>query len=360
MKPLSIIPANDTFRALQNLVDVYEGKKAVFITAPEINGLMPQGHGLEDFAAEDTALIIESSGSTGKPKKIQLSLDAMKFSANASAKRLGGHGQWILALPINYIAGVNVLFRSIVADTVPIMMNTAVPFTAEAFFRSASYLSDARKYTSLVPIQLQRLIDAAKANPGDLARLREFSAILVGGQQVPSELIAEAKGLGVNVVESYGMSETCGGCVYDGVALDGVSVEIVNDLISIAGPVLANGLGKSFLTNDLGEMRAGILRVLGRRDRVIISGGLKISLDSVEEFAAGLQGVASVALTPVENQFGQGVAVVYSGAEGIEFEELADKFGVAAKPVKVIRVEVLPMLPNQKPDLLAISALVQG
>ena len=360
MKPLSLVPANDTFRALRLFLEVFEGKRALFITPPEINGLLPEVHGLEDFVPADLALIVESSGSTGKPKKIQLSLEALKFSAEASARRLGGHGQWLLCLPINYIAGSNVLFRSVAADTVPVMMNVAVPFTAEAFFRSASHLSHARKYTSLVPIQLRRIIDAAKLDAGNLVLLRNFEAILVGGQHVPAGLLAEARQLGVRVVESYGMAETSGGCVYDGLPLDGVSVEAQDGIVAISGPVLAEGLGGQFLTNDLGEIREGALMVFGRSDRVIISGGLKLSLDQVEEFAAGLAGVESVAATPTETGFGQGLTIVYSGKEAIKFGELEAEFGVAARPVKVIQVEKLPMLPNQKPDLLAIAALNHG
>ena len=360
MKPLSIIPANDTFRALQVFLDVYEGKKAVFITLPELNGLLPETNGLSNQVDDDVALIIESSGSTGKPKRINLSLEALKASAEASAKRLGGHGQWLLALPINYIAGANVLFRSVAADTAPVMMNLALPFTAEAFFRSASYLTHERKYTSLVPIQLQRVIQSARLDAGNLALLRKFNAILVGGQAVPQSLLAEARALGVNVVESYGMAETCGGCVYDGVAFDGVLLEIAQGLVSISGPVLANNLGESFITNDLGQIEAGRLTVLGRKDRVIISGGLKLSLDVVEEFASGLQGVEFVVASSLESKFGQGLAIVYSGEDSVKFTELEAEFGVLGRPLKVVRVPEIPMLSNQKPDLLAIAALIQG
>ncbi|MEN9965580.1 MAG: hypothetical protein RJA60_577, partial [Actinomycetota bacterium] len=207
MIPLKLVAANDTFGALVALGEVLAANQAVFITAPEVNGKMPETFGLPDEVEPAVGLIVETSGSSGTPKRVTLSREAILASANASQIRLGGPGQWLLALPINFVAGANVLIRSLVADTQPVLMNTSVPFTADAFARSASLMTGSRRYTSLVPTQLSRLAAALDdpfgptgTNDFLLSQLRKFDAILVGGQAPQDEIIAPLKALGVNIV----------------------------------------------------------------------------------------------------------------------------------------------------------------
>jgi len=125
--PLKIVAANDTVGALLALADALAGRQAVFVTGPEVNGKMPETHGLPNEVDDNLALIVESSGSTGAPKRIRLSRQALLASAQAADSVLGGPGQWLLALPINYIAGSNVLIRSLVAEQQPVLMNTQLP-----------------------------------------------------------------------------------------------------------------------------------------------------------------------------------------------------------------------------------------
>jgi O-succinylbenzoic acid--CoA ligase len=352
----------------------------VFITAPEVNGKMPETFGLPDEVAAGVGLIVETSGSSGKPKRVTLSREAILASANAAQIRLGGPGQWLLALPINFVAGANVLIRSLVADTQPVLMNTSVPFTAEAFARSASLMTGARRYTSLVPTQLARLAAAINdpfspsgINDFLLAQLRKFDAILVGGQAPQDEVVTALRDLGIKIVITYGMTETCGGCVYDGVALDGVRVDLVGSRIEISGKVLASEisddsgvqvLGERFITNDLGEFdEVGRLQILGRIDRVIVSGGLKISLDRVEELARAVPGVAELAATAIADQeWGQRVGIVYLGSPEVADEialALANDLGPAGKPIRVVRTDGVPKLPSGKHDLQAIKRLFE-
>lgn len=380
MIPLKLVAANDTFGALVALGEVLASNQAVFITAPEVNGKMPETHGLPDEVETGVGLIVETSGSSGKPKRVTLSREAMLASANSAQVRLGGPGQWLLALPINFVAGANVLIRSLVADTQPVLMNTSVPFTAEAFARSASLMSGSRRYTSLVPTQLARLaaalddpFSASGKNEFLLAQLRKFDAILVGGQSPQDEVIRQLAELGVKIVITYGMTETCGGCVYDGLPLDGVKVDLVGNRIQISGKVLASEIsddsgahliGESFITNDLGEFdESGRLRVLGRIDRVIVSGGLKISLDRVEELARSVPGVAELAATAIADQeWGQRVGIVYLGSPEVADEialALANDLGPAGKPVRVVRTDGVPKLPSGKHDLQAIKRLFE-
>lgn len=358
---LKVVPANDVFGALNLMAEIADSKLAGFISPAKVNGLAPKVEGLPEQVADNVALIVESSGSTGIPKRISLSLDALKFSAEASARRLGGHGQWLLALPVNFIAGANVLFRSVIADTQPVLLNTQLPFTVDAFVRGASLMGEGRKYTSLVPAQLAKLARASAEDAFVYSMLRKFDAILVGGQNPNLSDVLELRAKGINVVISYGMTETCGGCVYDGIPFEGVTVKTNSGLIEISGPVLANDLGASFVTNDLGEIKDGLVEVLGRADRVIISGGLKLSLDHFEQRALELAGVSEVLAVPLKSELGQSLGVLYVGSPEVSFADLANSMSLAAKPRRVLRVEALPRLSSGKPDLLrAISMLTDN
>ncbi|MSZ39983.1 MAG: AMP-binding protein, partial [Actinobacteria bacterium] len=242
-KPLKLIAANDTFGALVAFADVLDGKCALFITAPEVNGKMPEAHGLPETVEDQVALVVETSGSTGEPKRIFLSRAALLASANAASFALDANetsSQWLLALPTNYIAGSNVLIRSVLAGTQPVMMNTSVPFTAEAFARSASLMKAEKRFTSLVPTQLARLAKAAEHDGFVLEQLRRFDALLVGGQAADYQLIGNLEALGVKVVTTYGMTETCGGCVYNGVPIGDTQIKFVDSQIAIKNSMLAD------------------------------------------------------------------------------------------------------------------------
>jgi O-succinylbenzoic acid--CoA ligase len=363
--PVRVIPANDVVGALLALTDALAGKCAVFISPREINGEKVKVEGLPEFVDSNTALIVESSGSTGTPKRISISAKALIASAKATEEYFGTKGQWLLTLPINYIAGIQVLVRSILADVQPIVMNTAVPFTPEAFALSSTLLTADAKFTSVVPTQLVRLQQLASQDPFLVKLLQRFTAILVGGQATSPEVLSFFREKNINVVESYGMAETSGGCVYDGKALSGVEIKLVDGRVALKGAMLANDVANEdgfLVTQDIGEMDdQGHLRILGRADRVLISGGLKMSLDQVEAVAGSVPGVVEVGATAVSStEWGERVGIVYVGSPevadymaGAVFEQL----GIAAKPIRVIRVDRLPRLANGKTDLISLRQL---
>ena len=363
--PLRVIPANDVLGALLALTDALEGKCAVFISPREINGEKVKVEGLPEFVDSNTALIVESSVSTGTPRRISISASALIASAKATEEYFGAKGQWLLTLPINYIAGIQVLVRSILWDVQPIVMNTAVPFTPEAFALSSTLLTADSKFTSVVPTQLVRLQQLASQDPFLVKLLQRFTAILVGGQATSPEVLSFFRERNINVVESYGMAETSGGCVYDGKALSGVEIKLVDGLVAIKGAMLANDVAGEdgyLVTQDIGEIDdQGHLRILGRADRVMISGGLKMSLDRVEAVAGSVPGVVEVGATAVgSTEWGERVGIAYVGSPevadfmaGAVFEQL----GIAAKPIRVIRVDRLPRLSNGKTDLVSLRQL---
>lgn len=350
-KPLKRIPTTDSVAALLALGEALEGRQAVHFCDKEHDDL-------PETVDDNVALLVESSGSTGQPQLYYLSAEAVLASARATEKVLGGPGQWLLCLPLQYIAGIQVLVRSLIADTQPVLTNTSMPFTAEGFARAASMMRGERLYTSLVPAQLSRLATAAGSDDFVLAQMRRFDAILVGGQAPNPNLIHFLRELGVKVVVTYGATETSGGCVYDGEPLPGVGIEILPDgRVAVSGPTLANNVGEKWESSDLGEIDAeGKLHILGRMDRVINSGGIKLSLDWVEQWVRAHEQVADVVVMALEHkEFGQSFCgfVVYKTENftPINREEAEKQFGVIAKNAVWASLEAIPQLPNGKPDI---------
>ena len=361
MKPLQLVPANDPIRALLALGNVLDGSQALFITSPEVNGAMPQVQGLPDEVEDKVGLIVESSGSTGTPKRLELSAKALTAAAKMSAKRLGGNGQWLLALPINFVAGAMVLVRSLIADTQPVLMNTSLPFTAEAFTRSAGLMTGERRYTSLVPTQLDRLFAVLDSEPGLLEALQRFDAILIGGQKPNRTTINALRKKDINIVTTYGMAETCGGVVYNGEPLDGVEISILeDDRIAIESPTLASNVKRPYITSDLGQFTDGKLYVKGRADRVVVSGAHKLSLESVEEWTIKQAGVVSAAAVATKHpKFGESFMCFLTLGEGASFDSTKAHFalGVVAKSGEWKVLDSLPTLMSGKPDLIELTEM---
>ncbi len=356
---------------------------AVQITPDGSFDLIPQSElGLPVGSETDIAVVVLTSGSTGTPKRTMLSVEALAASSVGTAMTLRGEGQWLLALPMNYVAGLQVLVRSLFAGTRPWAMDLSGGFTPEAFTEAALELTDNTRFTSLVPTQLSRLLNSPSAET--LTVLRRFNAILLGGGPVNPVLLEAARGAGLNVVTTYGMSETCGGCVYDGVPLDGVRLVIREGRVWLGGDVVAAGyLGNPELTaasffaeehdgepvrwyasGDLGELDSeGRLRVLGRVDDVIITGGLKVSAAAVTDGLQRVQGVREAFVVPVSSaEWGQEVAAMVVGS--CSRDELLAGAGAIMEPhllpKTVLFVSQLPLLPNGKPDRTAILAALSN
>ncbi|RKT57873.1 o-succinylbenzoate--CoA ligase [Saccharothrix australiensis] len=324
----------------------------------------PAHRSWEDAAA----LAVGTSGSTGEPKEVLLSASALTTSAELTHARLGGPGTWLLALPTTHIAGIQVLVRSLVAGTEPGVLDLAAGFRASGFATAARAVlaRPGRHYTALVPTQLARLV--ATDGPG-LATARDFDAVLVGGAAAPPSLLARARAAGVRVVTTYGMSETAGGCVYDGVPLDGVRVRLVDGRVELAGPVLALGyrggepFGEWFRTGDLGRWADGRLEVLGRADDVIISGGENVSPVEVERVLAAQPGVREACVVGVPDpEWGQAVvaAVVPSDPHAPPSADhlagaVREAVGRSAAPKRVAFVTALPVRGPGKIDRVAVA-----
>lgn len=327
-------------------------------------------------APEGSAAVVRTSGSTGTPKRTVLPVDALAASSMATAEYLRAEGQWLLALPVHYVAGLAVLTRSLYAGTRPRAMDLGARFTAEGFTAAAAELTDRVRITSLVPTQLARLLQ----DPADdtIAVLRRFDAILLGGGATSEPLRAAARSHGLRVIRTYGMSETCGGCVYDGAPLPGVRISTEDGRIRLGGDVVAGGyLGNPeltaahfsvdgdgtrwFTTDDVGALADGVLEVGGRIDDVINTGGIKVSAGTVAAAIEAVPGVDSALVVGLEDaEWGASVGALVTGSADADAIRAGVRaaVGAPAVPRTLLQVPELPTLPGGKPDRRAAISLL--
>ena len=389
---------------------------------------------------ESIALVVGTSGSTGAPKQTALSVRALRASARATERFFADYpsigsakqrravsedpAQWLLALPAHYVAGAQVIARSVLAGTTPVVaasVTDGVSFTPEVFLNAAERLSCARRFVSLVPTQVHKLLEAAEASPALGSEiydaLGQFTGILLGGAPASASLLAAARELGLNVVTTYGSAETAGGCVYSGVALPGVRLRVVPEDAGLAdspvvaraeaagriwlgGEHLASGyLGDSartashffvdvhgcrwYRTDDYGlfvppapntpeDDGASALSVLGRSDDVIITGGVKVSSHAVAAVLESHPAVREAAVAGVPDaRWGAAVIAAVTlrnlpehyGADAAEtagqLQQLCGaRLGAAGVPKVVRIVPDFPAASTGKPDRLAIYSML--
>lgn len=309
-------------------------------------------------------VILQTSGSsTGLGRLVALTGGALFSSARATLERLGGPGQWLTSLPVHHVAGLQVLTRSVVAGLDPVVWTGGQPESFRDAVRSLT--PGVPHYLSLVPTQLVRLLES---DPGSLS---SFDAVLVGGAALPRPLALHAEAEAVRVVRTYGSTETSGGCVYDGVPLDGARVRLVDGRIQLAGPMLASGYldrgdqpfavdGETrwFVTSDLGEWREGRLTVLGRADDVVISGGVNVSPLHVEEVLTANLGGAWVVVGLPDSQWGERVVALTDGAFTLDDVRAATASLVPAERPRGLLAEAEIPMRGIKVDRRAARALV--
>jgi o-succinylbenzoate---CoA ligase len=292
------------------------------------------------------------------PKGVELSAAALLHSAQASLARVGAQPgeRWLCCLPASHIAGIQVLVRSLVSGTDPVLAERADAQTVAGCGCA---------HVSLVPTQLLRLLDTPEVLAG-------FSSVLLGGAAAPAGLLSAARAARVPVITTYGMTETCGGCVYDGVPLEGVQVRIGEDeRIWIGGPVLFSGYrgapqapaGQWFRTGDLGRLDpAGQLIVRGRADDVINIGGHKVVPGEVAAALQTAPGVADVAVVGLpDDEWGEMVVAVVVPADPADPPaaellrlHVRQRLPRYAAPGRVVVAEVIPMLASGKHDLAGL------
>jgi O-succinylbenzoic acid--CoA ligase len=314
-------------------------------------------------AVDDEPLVVETSGSTGSPKRVVLSRRAVLASVSATARRLGGEGRWLLALPASYVAGVQVVCRSVVAGEPPVLLEHHESL-------AAAVAAEAPDFVSLVPTQLHRMLEV----PEDRAALRTFRTVLLGGGPIDPALRARAHDAGITVVATYGSAETAGGCVYDGVALDGVGLATeAGGRLRISGPMLFDrydadpGLTARvlvdgwFRTEDAARIdEDGRLQVLGRLDDMVVTGGVNVPAPAVARRLRAHPAVraAEVLGVPDEEWGMRLVAFVVGDLSLAEAREwVAELHPRSWAPRQLVLVDSMPMLANGKVDRVQLGSV---
>ena len=329
--------------------------------------------------SDDTAVMVTTSGSSGDPVGVLLGASQIRAAAAASHSRLAsGRGRWVVAVPVTAVGGLMALARAIDAGLEPVAwpgVGGAMPFTPDSFLPTAaealalSASDGAPAYVALVPTQVARLAGSPQA----LDALASFSQVVVGAAALPAALRAVVERAGVRVVSAYGASETCGGVVYDGVPLPGVTVSLDPDgLIQVGGDTIALGyraqpaltaetfVDGRFLTADLGALDEGVLRVLGRADDLIKVGGQKVSLAAIADVVRAVEGVVDASVLAVDDdEWGQRPVIVVVGTapEPTILTAVADSLGPTRSAVR--RVAELPYLPNGKIDRRTLASTME-
>ncbi len=301
---------------------------------------------------DDCAVVLTTSGSSGEPKGVLLSRDALIASATATHDRLGGPGQWLLPMKPYFVGGLQILTRSVLAGLAPVLLT-------DGFSAAAASMTGPRRYTAMVPTQLARYLET------DLDALRSFDAIVIGGASTPAPLKARAAEAGVTAIPAYGMTETGSGCVYGGVPLAGTSIDFVDGRILIKGPTLFSGYrlrpeltadvlrGGWFRTQDRGQLVDGRLHVIGRLDDVVISGGVNVTLPSVQaRLLEHPQVKDAVVLGVPDAEWGTRVVAFVVGEPGKDElrDYVAETLPRTWAPREVTKLSALPMLASGKVD----------
>ncbi|WP_353109315.1 o-succinylbenzoate--CoA ligase [Gordonia sp. (in: high G+C Gram-positive bacteria)] len=320
-------------------------------------------------------LVVSTSGTTGVPKGAVHTRDALRASAQATAEALGGPGVWLQTLPPHHIAGLQVMLRSLAAGFDPVILDLTDGFDVSVLPAAVDALTGPRRYTSLVPVQLRKVL----GDPAATAAMRAFDAILVGGAATPPSLQQSARDAGLQIVTTYGMSETAGGCVYNGVPLTGTTIRIDDPDPDGVGRVVLGGstvaLGYRnlpehpafvepgwFRTDDLGVVADGVLRIVGRADEAISTGGLTVVPQVVEAVIVELDAVADCAVVGVpDERLGERIVAVVVPAAGHDAPSADEIKGIVverldryAAPREVIVVDALPLRGPGKVDRAAL------
>ncbi|HMR48787.1 MAG TPA: AMP-binding protein [Arachnia sp.] len=309
--------------------------------------------------------VVQTSGSAGASKHVVLSRRALVAAAEATTCWLGGAATWHLALAPRYVAGLMVLVRG--------RLGAGLRF-------ASSGLSDldptpGPNAISVVPTQLYRAV----RHPGTAAMLARFDAVLVGGAALAPELRARAEERGIRVVETYGMSETCGGIVYDGHPLPGATVRTVPDdraprgygRVVLGGPTLFDGyLGEPDLTaevlvdgglhtGDWGRVERGSLVVGGRLDDVVVTGGVNIDVALVRAAAARLDPDTDVIAVP-DDEWGARIVLAATAGDLASWRErLGAELPRPALPRQLLVLPALPRTAGGKPDRATLRRLAR-
>jgi O-succinylbenzoic acid--CoA ligase len=359
-----------------------------FIVSQTLEALRPDDPAFP-LESNDIAIVSATSGSTGTPRGVLLSHQALSASATAFGNRFGTNNRWVVSMPAHRIAGIMVLVRSWFHNS-PFEIDPSVggarTFESAAFAATTMRAvresnSDGRSLmVSLVPTHIARLLESGSVG---IEALQSYDLVLSGAAATPQPMLNRMRELGIKVSVSYGMTETCGGCVFDGRPLDGVKVslgtkdDVEPGRVTISGPVTASGYrlrpdldAVSFIsgqvqTHDVGKLdSSGLLHILGRLDDVVTVGGVNVALSAVESLIRHHPAIEEVAVIDLQDELWGSIPIAYvvtryhlADASNLISEiqsTIRDQISRAAVPRTVQFVASLPMLDSGKIDRISL------
>ena len=373
--PMGSKAAHEVSRAISNSLNEKEVSAIVpFSKSEQVTKRYENAISITDECRIDSGLIICTSGTTGNPKAVEISSQALLNAATKTNEKFNEPADWILAINPAFIGGLMVLARAIISNQNWIYgLDESDKFNPDLFVAKAlEVISKNRKVrTSLVNAQLSTLV-----SQGHLDTLRKFDALLIGGGQISKSLYEELKNEGVNLIRTYGMTETCGGVVWDGFALNNVLIRIDHPSSDGVGQIAIKSdsnatcyHGNSFeinklndstfsegwvFTKDLGIVKNGELKVIGRNDDIVVSGGNNISLHAIENVIKDQIGIEDAVVFSIpDEKWGVVVAAVIVGTCDISViqNSIENELGKAAVPRIIKNAEEIPLLPNGKVDI---------
>jgi o-succinylbenzoate---CoA ligase len=343
-----------------------------------------------EIDTDSDALIIFTSGSSGHPRGVISSFGSHLANARASNLNLSlSPGDcWLLSLPLFHVGGLGILLRTTLAGA---SVNLQEQFDA----RAAHGLITRGEITHLscVPTMLQDLLVVAGDGMADLP----VKGILVGGASVGRSLMERCRELKLPVLPTYGMTEAASqiatlppGSPPDklhtaGKSLSGTELMIADRQgsalppgetgeILIRGATLCRGYMTDdtdscftaddwFATGDLGSLdNDGFLVVLGRKERMLISGGENIHPARIEAVAGEHPTIQECAVIAVPHpRWGQRpvLYVLPCPADRLDHQELALRLQTHLPkimwPDRIIEVDLFPRLATGKIDRLALE-----
>ncbi|MFM1826030.1 MAG: hypothetical protein RLZZ37_665 [Actinomycetota bacterium] len=373
--PMGSKAAHEVSRAISNSLNGKEVDAIVpFSKSEKVTKRYENAINIQEECSIDSGLIICTSGTTGNPKAVEISTKALINAANKTNEMFNDPADWILAINPAFIGGLMVLARAIISNQNWIYgLDESDKFNPDLFVSKAmEVISKNRKVrTSLVNAQLSTLVSL-----GHTEILKKFDALLIGGGQISNSLYEQLKNEGVNLIRTYGMTETCGGVVWDGIALNNVLIRIDHPAKDGVGQIAiksdsnatcyhgksieVNKLNQStfnngwVLTKDLGILKNNELKVIGRNDDIVVSGGNNISLHAIENLIKDQVGVEDAVVFSIpDEKWGVIVAAVIVGNCEISLiqKTIEHELGKAAVPRFIKNALEIPLLPNGKVDI---------
>ncbi|MGB6123933.1 MAG: o-succinylbenzoate--CoA ligase [Gordonia sp. (in: high G+C Gram-positive bacteria)] len=383
LRPL-VLPANPAvLDARRDLLALLNGEAAYLplpADSPAEVQRLSQALAVDEPIRDDAVLVVSTSGTTGTPKGAMHTAGSLRASADATAEQLGGPGSWLLALPPHHIAGMQVMLRSLAAGHDPVVLDLTEGFNPVTFAEELRSMRGERRYTSLVPGQLWKALSYQPA----VEALRDVDGILVGGAATGPDLLAAAFDARLPIVRTYGMSETAGGCVYDGSPLRGVQIKVSDPddagigRVALGGPTLALGYRNLpnhpafaepgwFQTDDLGRFTSAdsgdLLEIVGRADEAISTGGLTVIPQIVESVLQAFGEIAECAVFGLpDDRLGEKIvaAVVLTPGSDLDVaavrELVTKRLDRYAVPREIFYVDALPLRGPGKVDRRALVA----